>query len=91
MKLRSKRLVGTGDLVLPIDGREFLYTTPDKVEREEDPIDVVWDDDIPGIVIEVVAFDPPQEYHQVRIVVGDIVGWTYSDYVRIVGAYSSGQ
>lgn len=82
MRGRTFGTIRVGDLVVPVDGREFLYTTPDKIELEEDPIDIVWDDDAFGIVINVEVFDPPQDYYQIRVVVGDVVGWTYSDYVK---------
>lgn len=82
----GRRRVGSikvGDLVFPLDEREFLFSTPSKIETEEDPIEVIWEF-IPGIVICVLEFDPPQEYCQIQIIVEDIVGWTYSDYVRVV-------
>ncbi len=77
-------MISVGDLVLPANGREFLYTTPEKVECEEDPMDMFWDDNMPGIVVEVSHLDPPQEYYQIRIAIVDAVGWTYSDYVKVI-------
>jgi len=82
--MRPRRSVGVGDMVLPTDDRDFLYSIPDKAESEEDPIDMIWENDMIGIVIDVQTLEPPQEYYQVKVVVGDVIGWTYSDYVRII-------
>ncbi len=77
-------MIQVGDLVLPIDDREFLFSSPDKVESEEDPIDMIWEDYVVGLVIDVLEFEPQREYYQVRIMVEEDVGWTYSDYVRVI-------
>jgi hypothetical protein len=84
MRGRSLGPARIGDLVLPIDEHDFLFSVPDKIASEEDPIDMIWNDDMPGIVVEVLDLDPPREYYQIRIIVGEIVGWTYSDYVWVV-------
>lgn len=72
-----------GDLVLPIDEKECLFSEPDDVEVEEEPIEVIWED-VPGLVVEVMEYEPRREYYQVRVVVGDVVGWTCSEYIRVV-------
>ena len=77
-------MIQVGDLVLPIDEREFLFSSPDKVESEEDPIDMIWEDYVVGLVVDVLEFEPQREYYQVRIMVEEDVGWTYSDYVRVI-------
>lgn len=82
------RKIRVGDLVLPVDSREFLYSSPDKVEREEDPIDLFWDDSMPAIVSEVLNFDPTRDYYQVRVIVNEMIGWTYSDYIWVICRYS---
>lgn len=82
-----KRLPGAvyvGDLVFPKNDKEFLFSTPDKVEAEEDPIEMVWES-TPGIVIELLEFEPQKEYYQVKVVVDTIVGWTCSDYIKVIG------
>jgi hypothetical protein len=76
MKIRS------GDLVVPVDDHEFLFSSPDKVADEADPIDIIWNNDVPGIVIEVLNFIPAREYYHVKIIVDDVIGWTYSDYIK---------
>lgn len=80
---RKYRPIQVGDMVLPIDEREFLFATPNEIKFEADPIEVFWDT-IPGIVIEIQQLDPPQDYYQVKIIVGDIIGWTYSDYIEVI-------
>lgn len=77
-------MIQVGDLVLPVDDREFLFSSPDKVESEEDPIDMIWEDYVIGLVVDVLEFEPQREYYQVRIMVEEDVGWTYSDYVRVI-------
>lgn len=77
-------MIQVGDLVLPVDEREFLFSSPDKVESEEDPIDMIWEDYVIGLVVDVLEFEPQREYYQVRIMVEEDVGWTYSDYVRVI-------
>lgn len=73
-----------GDLVIPVDDHEFLFSSPDKVADEADPIDLIWNNDVPGIVIEILPFNPIRKYCHIRIVVDDVVGWTYSDYIKKV-------
>ena len=84
MKVGMLGMIQVGDLVLPIDEREFLFSSPDKVESEEDPIDMIWEDYVVGLVVDVLEFEPQREYYQVRIMVEEDVGWTYSDYVRVI-------
>ena len=71
-----------GDLVSPFGSVGFMM-----VERGEDgfSFDVVSRDDaMVGIVVEVVGYSPVREYDLVKILVGGLVGWTYSDYVQVV-------
>lgn len=84
MKVGMLGMIQVGDLVLPVDDREFLFSSPDKVESEEDPIDMIWEDYVIGLVVDVLEFEPQREYYQVRIMVEEDVGWTYSDYVRVI-------
>lgn len=84
MKVGMLGMIQVGDLVLPVDEREFLFSSPDKVESEEDPIDMIWEDYVVGLVVDVLEFEPQREYYQVRIMVEEDVGWTYSDYVRVI-------
>ena len=71
-------------MVLPVDSRDFLYSIPEKVADEEDPIDMIWEDDAIGIVLDIQSLVPEREYCQVQVIVGDVVGWTYSDYIRAI-------
>jgi len=84
MKVGMLGMIQVGDMVLPIDEREFLFSSPDKVESEEDPIDMIWENYVAGIVVEVMEFKPQREYYQIRIMVDESIGWTYSDYVRVI-------
>lgn len=74
-----------GDLVVPVDERELLFSSPDKVEFEDDPIEMIWHD-VPGIIVGVMVYEPPREYVRVRVMVDDVVGWTSSDCVRVVSS-----
>lgn len=77
--------ISIGDMVLPHEDKEFLYSSPSDNEAEElEVIESTWEDTL-GLVVEVLEFYPPREYQQVKIVVEGMVGWTYSDYVWIVG------
>jgi len=80
--MNRRRRINVGDMVIPIDDRDFLYSIPEKLESEDDPIDLIWNNDTPGIVLEVINFHPPRSYYNVRIIVDDMVGWTYSDYIK---------
>lgn len=71
-----------GDLVIPVDEREFLFSSIDQIADEVEPIDMIWMDDRPGIVLEVVPLQPPRDYEHVKVIVDEVVGWTCSDYIR---------
>lgn len=77
-------MICVGDLVLPMEANEFLFSSPEAAVEETDPIDVVWEVDSPGVVLRVLSFEPPREYCHVRVLVGDVVGWTFSDYVSVI-------
>jgi hypothetical protein len=77
-------MICVGDLVLPMEANEFLFSSPEAAVEETDPIDVVWEVDSPGVVLRVLSFSPPREYCHVRVLVGDVVGWTFSDYVSVI-------
>lgn len=77
-------MVRVGDLVLPIEEREFLFLSPDDSDLEKLEVAEVFWDDTPGVVLEILEFDPPKEYQQIKLMVSESVGWTYSDYVWIL-------
>lgn len=77
-------MVKVGDLVLPIEEREFLFLSPNDSDLEKLEVTEVFWDDTPGVVLEILEFDPPKEYRQIKLVVNESVGWTYSDYVWIL-------
>ena len=77
-------MVKVGDLVLPIEEREFLFLSPDDSDLEKLEVTEVFWDDTPGVVLEILEFDPPKEYQQIKLMVNESVGWTYSDYVWIL-------
>lgn len=37
-----------------------------------------------GVVIELREFEPAQEFHNARVIVGGVIGWTFTDYIRVV-------
>lgn len=84
MRGRRFDLIRVGDLVLPVDEREFLFSTPEKVASEEDPLDVIWSDDTPGLVVEIREFHPSRDYYKIKVIVDEVIGWTFSDYVWII-------
>ena len=77
-------MVKVGDLVLPIEEREFLFLSPDDSDLEKLEVTEVFWDDTPGVVLEILEFDPTKEYQQIKLMVNESVGWTYSDYVWIL-------
>lgn len=83
MRARKSNMICAGDLVLPIDEKEFLFTCPEKIDAQEDPIEMIWEDTI-GVVISVEVCDPDFEHCQVLIFVDEVIGWTYSDYIKII-------
>jgi hypothetical protein len=80
-------MVRVGDLVLPIEEREFLFLSPDDSDLEKLEVTEVFWDDTPGVVLEILEFDPPKEYRQIKLMVNESVGWTYSDYVLILNSH----
>jgi len=81
---RARGVICVGDLVLPMEASEFLFSTPEAAAEETDPIDVVWDVSSPGLVLEVRSLSPPREYSHLRVFAEGVVGWTFSDYVSAV-------
>lgn len=75
--------VRIGDMVLPVESEEFLFLSADGLDVEFDPIECCWSG-MPGLVTNILEFDPPRDYLRVCVMVGGVVGWTYSDYVRVV-------
>ena len=73
-----------GDLVMPMDSEEFLFSSAFEMDADADPIECCWSA-MPGVVIGVEDFVPPRGYMRACIVVGGSIGWTYSDYVRVIG------
>lgn len=71
-----------GDLVVPVDCQEFLFSSPEDAMEELEPISAIWTEDRPAIVIEVLRFDPPRDYDHIKVIVDDVIGWTCSDYVK---------
>ena len=72
-----------GDLVLPRDEREFLFATANEIKFEAEPMEIFWDD-MPGVVIDIVLEDERLDYSQIKVMVGEVIGWTYSDYVKVI-------
>lgn len=75
--------ISVGDLVLPLDSEEFLFSSAFAMDLDSDPIECCWAG-IPGVVIGVEDFVPPRGYMRVKVMVEGIIGWTYSDYVKTV-------
>lgn len=75
--------VKIGDLVIPMDSEEFLFSSAFAMDSEVDPIECCWSG-IPGIVTGVEDFVPPRGYMRIRVMVEGMVGWTYSDYIKTI-------
>lgn len=83
MKRRKTRGIQIGDLVFPREENEVLFINSEiNFESKEDISEMVWDMS-PGIVIDVATYSIV-EFFQVFVVVGNIVGWTYSDCVKVI-------
>ena len=77
--------VEVGDLVLPCDEEEFLFVYPAGMDPDFDPVEVVWEC-VPGLVVEVLPNrNVDTSYRRVCVMVGGHIGWTYSDFVHVVG------
>jgi hypothetical protein len=64
--------VEVGDLVLPCDEEEFLFVHPAGMD--------------PGLVVEVLPNrNVDTSYRRVCVMVGGHIGWTYSDFVHVIG------
>lgn len=72
-----------GDLVLPAGDEEFLFAEPDRMDPETDTVELSWCE-VPGIVLELSEFTPKRNYQRARIIVADVTGWTYSDFIYVV-------
>lgn len=77
-------MVKVGDIVLPLEAREFLYLAPPAEEVDREPDEMVWTVDEVGLVIDVVEYDEPRDYKYISVIVNGIIGWTYSDCVWVV-------
>lgn len=82
------KVLHVGDLVVPVVGEEYLFVDEDYWEEDEgnswvDPIEMVWDG-VYGVVLRVEEFVPGREYKKVKVLVGKMIGWTYSDYLEVV-------
>ena len=84
MTKKSKVVASVGDLVEPLWPNEFLFRTPEDAVNECDPLPVVWDLCEMGVVIELREFEPAQEFHNARVIIGGVIGWTFTDYIRVV-------
>lgn len=72
-----------GDLVLPAHDEEFLFSEAERMDPDTDDVELSWRE-VPGIIIELSDFSPKRKYQLARVVVGDVIGWTYSDYICVV-------
>jgi len=72
-----------GSLVVPEESEDFLFVDQYGVDPSIDPIETIWGR-IPGIIIDVIDFDPPRNYRKVRVMVNNSMGWTYSDYIKVL-------
>ena len=83
MKRRKNYLIKIGDLVFPREDNEVLFIDSEKISSEEDLSEMVWDNS-PGIVIDIAMCHSILDCFQIFVVVDNIVGWTYSDYVKVI-------
>ena len=83
MKRRKTHIIQIGDLVFPREENEVLFIDSEKISSEEDLSEMVWDMS-PGIVIDIAMCHSILECFQIFVVVDNIVGWTYSDYVKVI-------
>jgi len=83
MKRRKNYLIKIGDLVFPREDNEVLFIDSEKISSEEDLSEMVWDNS-PGIVIDVATCHSILDCFQIFVIVDNIVGWTYSDYVKVI-------
>lgn len=81
-------MVEVGNLVMPVVDEEYLFVDEEYWDEDEgsswfDPVEMVWEG-VYGVVLRVEEFVPSREYQRVRVLVGEVVGWTYSDYLEVL-------
>ena len=75
-----------GSLVVPADNEEFMFDDPDYMDHEVDPIKFFWTASQVGIVLEsYVIRGGRRNWYPIKVMVEGQVGWTYSDYVEVLG------
>lgn len=75
--------IRVGDMVTPRGADEFLFLDLGTSIGLHTVTEIFWGDSV-GIVIDMERLDPQKFYRRVRVIVDGFVGWTYSDYLRIV-------
>jgi len=75
--------IQVGDMVTPHGEDEFLFLDLGASTGLHMVTEIFWGDSV-GNVIDIERSDPRKFYRRVRVIVDGFVGWTYSDYLRIV-------
>ena len=68
-----------GDLVLPLTSFEILY---DNLESRDINSSYDWKESEVGLVVDVAEYRSEKYYDRVKVLVGDMLGWTWSDCVQ---------
>jgi len=70
-----------GDLVFPILDEEFMFSSPEMVDYGFNHALFFWYSNQPGVILEKKLLK--KDLFSIKVLVGNKVGWTYSDYVEI--------
>jgi hypothetical protein len=75
-----------GSLVVPVDNEEFMFDNPDHMDHEVDHISFYWTASQVGIILESRQLHRGRgRWFPIKVMVEGQVGWTYSDYVEVLG------
>lgn len=69
--------MNVGDLIVPRHGSEAVYESLEMMSGA-----FVWNNKEVGMVLQLIGV-PNKRYHHVKVLVGDKVGWTWSDFVDV--------
>lgn len=69
----------------------YLWDNPSMSTHVDCEVIYIWTSSMLGIVLDIAEYyiprhlmPPGEEYFPVKVIVNDKVGWTYSDYVKMV-------
>jgi hypothetical protein len=79
-------IVNPGNLVVPADNEEYMFEDPQRMDHEVDHVSFFWYHPTVGVVVESKKESwVRKRWYPIKVLVDGQVGWTYSDYVEVIG------